>query len=259
MARLTGKCALITGGARGLGLAHGKRLAEYGAKVMLTDLDAAAVTAAAAELKKAGLDVHALRQDVTDEAGWDATLQATVAALGGLNVLVNNAGIAFFGDVETCSYDNWRKTQAVNLDAVFLGTRAAVRHMKDHGGGSIINISSIEGIIGDPNLAAYNASKGGVRLLTKSAALHCARQHYGIRVNSVHPGYVLTDMVKGALATLPADAAAAAAEDLKTNKTPMGRFGTAHEIAELVAFLASDESSYSTGSEFVADGGYSAQ
>lgn len=259
MARLTGKCVLITGGARGLGRAYAECLTGYGAKVMLTDLNDEAVQATAKLLRAGGAEAHALAQDVTDEAGWERVVTETVKKLGGLNVLVNNAGIGMFADIEHCSFADWRKTQAVNLDAVFLGTRAGVRHMKDHGGGSIINISSIEGLIGDPLLPAYNASKGGVRLLTKSAALYCARQNYGIRVNSVHPGYVMTDLVKSVLDALPEADAKAAENDLKINKTPMGRFGTAHEIAELVAFLASGESSYSTGSEFVADGGYTAQ
>lgn len=259
MARLSDKCALITGAARGLGYAQAEVLAGYGAKVMITDIDGEAAEAAAAKLRDSGAQVYALQQDATQEAGWDTTLQATVAKLGGLNVLVNNAGIGIFADVEHCSFEDWHKTIAINLDAVFLGTRGAVRYMKDHGGGSIINISSIEGIVGDPNLAAYNASKGGVRLFTKSAALYCARQKNGIRVNSVHPGYVMTDMVKGALAGLPEEQAQAVADDLLTNKTPMGRFGEAREIGEMVAFLASDESSYCTGSEFIADGGYTAQ
>lgn len=259
MTRLADKCALITGGARGLGYAQAEVLAGYGARVMITDIDGDAAEAAAARLGATGAEVHALQQDATDEDGWDEAIQATVAKLGGLNVLVNNAGIGIFADVEHCSFEDWHKTIAINLDAVFLGTRGAIRHMKDHGGGSIVNISSIEGIVGDPNLAAYNASKGGVRIFTKSAALYCAQQKYGIRVNSVHPGYVMTDMVKGALAGLPEDQAQAMADDLLTNKTPMGRFGEAREIGELVAFLASDESGYCTGSEFVADGGYTAQ
>lgn len=259
MARLTGKCALVTGGARGLGFAFGERFTAHGAKVMLSDIDGPAVSAAAERLRQGGAEVHAMAQDVTDESGWQRVVAGTVEKLGGLDVLVNNAGIGVFGDIEHCAFEDWRRMQSVNLDSVFLGTRAGVRHMKDHGGGSIINISSIEGIIGDPSLIAYNAAKGGVRLLTKSAALYCARQGYGIRVNSVHPGYVMTDMVKGALASLPQADAQAAENDLKTNKTPMGRFGTEREIADLVLFLASDESSYCTGSEFIADGGYTAQ
>jgi len=258
MARLTGKCALITGGARGLGLAQAAALARYGARVMVTDLDGDAAEGAAAELRRTGAEVHALRQDVTDEAGWTGVIEAAVTKLGGLNVLVNNAGIGIIADIETCSYEIWRKTLAVNLDAVFLGTRAAIGHMKQHGGGSIINISSIEAMVGDAGLPAYNASKGGVRSFTKSVALYCAKQNNGVRVNSVHPGYVMTDMVKNALAALPPADAEAFAAELQA-KLPLQRMGEPNEVAEVVAFLASDESSYCVGSEMVVDGGYIAQ
>lgn len=258
MARLTGKCALVTGGARGLGLAQARSLAGYGAKVMVTDLDGGVAEAAAAELRKAGAEVYALQQDVTDEAAWAGVIKATVARLGGLNVLVNNAGVGILADIEHCSYEIWRKTLAVNLDAVFLGTKAAIGHMKQHGGGSIINISSVEAMVGDAMLPAYNASKGGVRSFTKSAALHCAKQKYGIRVNSVHPGYVMTDMVKNALESLPPEEGQAFAAELMT-KLPLERMGEPQEVAEVVAFLASDESSYCIGSEMVVDGGYIAQ
>jgi len=159
---------------------------------------------------------------------------------------MNNAGIGLQGNVEETSYSDWKKVIDVNLNGVFLGTKYGVIHMKEHGG-SIINISSIEGLIGDPRIAAYNASKGGVRILTKSAALHAAP--YKIRVNSIHPGYINTPMI---------------GEDPETLKYlislhPMGHLGEAEDVANMALFLASEESRFSTGSEFVVDGGYTAQ
>ena len=153
-------------------------------------------------------------------------------------------------NIEDATFEDWRKTMAINLDAVFLGTRAGVRAMKGRGG-SIINISSIEGIVGNEFIPAYNASKGGVRLLTKSAARYCAAHKTGIRVNSVHPGYIGTSLVEDAVPHLPENFA-----DVTTARIPMGRFGEPPEIASAVVFLASDESSYMTGAELVIDGGY---
>lgn len=198
----------------------------------------------------------AIQHDVTDEQRWPAVLAEVEAALGNPNVLVNNAGIAVISTVEDETLAGWRKTQAVNLDAVFMGTQAAIATMKESGG-SIINISSIEGIIGEPRVPAYNASKGGVRIFSKSAALHCAKNGYPVRVNSIHPGYVGTAMVQCALATLSEEEGNALFAELM-GKIPMGRLGEPVEIANGVVFLASDEASYITGSELVIDGGYTA-
>jgi NAD(P)-dependent dehydrogenase (short-subunit alcohol dehydrogenase family) len=176
---------------------------------------------------------------------------------GRLDVLVNNAGIAVVAPLEQETLEGWRRTQAVNMEGVFLGTREAVRAMKGRGG-SIVNISSIEGIVGEPLVPAYNASKGGVRIFTKSVALHCAQNGYGIRVNSVHPGYVGTPLVANALGALPPEQAAALHRDL-IGRIPLGRLAEPREIANVVLFLASDESSYMTGSELVVDGGYTAK
>lgn len=180
-----------------------------------------------------------------------------IVATGALDVLVNNAGVGRLGSIEQASLADWRAVLEINLDGVFLGTQKAIAAMKERGG-SIINVSSIEGIIGEPNLVAYNASKGGVRLLTKSAALHCAAHGYNIRVNSLHPGYIATPMVSGALASMPADMAQALQADI-VNRIPLGRLALAEEIAPALVFMASDESCYMTGSELVIDGGYTAR
>jgi NAD(P)-dependent dehydrogenase (short-subunit alcohol dehydrogenase family) len=197
-------------------------------------------------LASEGLAVEFARQDAASEADWKRVVDGVLDRHGRLDVLVNNAGIAAIAPIEQETLDGWRRTQAVNMEGVFLGTREAIRAMKERGG-SIVNISSIEGIIGDPMIPAYNASKGGVRIFTKSAALYCAQQGYGIRVNSIHPGYAL-----------PAEQAAALQQDLIA-RIPLGRLAEPREIANVVLFLASDESSYMTGSELVVDGGYTAK
>jgi 3(or 17)beta-hydroxysteroid dehydrogenase len=175
-------------------------------------------------------------------------------AHGGLDVLVNNAGIGTVGNVEDTTLEEWGKTMAVNLDAVFMGTRPAVKVMKEHGG-SIINISSVEGMVGEANAAAYNASKGGVRIFTKSAALHCAAQGDNIRVNSVHPGFIMTAMAETAFASMHEDEATATLQRI-TSDIPLGGMGEPLDIANGCLFLASDESKYMTGSELVIDGGF---
>jgi len=255
--RLEGKVALVTGGGSGLGEGISKRFAEEGARVALSDIDRAGVERAAAEITAAGGHALAIEQDVTDEAGWDTVVGRIVAELGGIDVLVNNAGIVIGGSVEHASFDDWHKELAVNLDGVFLGTRAAVRVMKERGG-SIINISSIEGLIGGPTTAAYNASKGGVRIFTKSAALHCAAEGYAIRVNSVHPGFILTPMVENAFAKMPAEQLNEMRERVK-HDIPVGDMGEPVDIANGCLYLASDESKYMTGAELVIDGGYTAR
>jgi NAD(P)-dependent dehydrogenase (short-subunit alcohol dehydrogenase family) len=250
--RLAGKIALVTGAGSGLGEATAKRFAEEGAQVFVTDLDGAAARRVADAIGEAAT---ARVQDVTDEADWDVLMNEVIEAHGRLDVIVNNAGIALTGTAEDTSLEDWRKIQAVNLDAVFMGTRAAIRSMKNTGGGSIINISSIEGIVGEPMAAAYNASKGGVRIFTKSAALHCAAEGYDIRVNSVHPGFIMTPLVERSMSALP-EADAAAMLERVTSEIPLGAMGEPEDIANGCLFLASDESKYMTGSELVIDGGF---
>jgi len=256
-ARVAGKVVLITGGASGIGLASAEACAGEGAVVIITDLNVAEGEAQAKRLADAGLKVEFLPQDASSEADWQRVVDEVVRRHGRLDVLVNNAGIAAIATIEQETLAGWRRMQAVNMEGVFLGTREALRVMKERGG-SIINISSIEGIIGEPLVPAYNASKGGVRIFTKSVALHCAQQGYRIRVNSVHPGYVGTPLVANAIGQLPPDDAADLQQEL-IGRIPLGRLGEPREIAAGVLFLASDESSYMTGSELVIDGGYTAQ
>jgi NAD(P)-dependent dehydrogenase (short-subunit alcohol dehydrogenase family) len=252
--RLQDKVALVTGAGSGIGAATARRFAEEGALVVLTDIDAAAAANVAAGITAAGGRAEAHHQDVTDESAWAATVADIVQRHGRLDVLVNNAGIVITGNAESSTLEDWRRTQAVNGESVFLGTRAAIAVMKQHGG-SIINISSIEGIVGEQNATAYNYSKGGVRIFTKSAALHCAAQGYGIRVNSVHPGYILTQMVEKGIASMPAEQIEAIYARL-LGEIPLGAMGEPVDIANGCLFLASDESKYMTGSELVIDGGY---
>lgn len=252
--RVKDKVALVTGGGSGLGEATCLRLAEEGALVVVSDINEASAKTVADAI---GGEAWSAHQDVTDEARWRELVDEIVERHGRLDILVNNAGIALVGNVEESTLEDWRKTQSINLDAVFLGTREAIRAMKA-GSGSIINISSIEGIIGEPVVPAYNASKGGVRTFTKSAALHCAAEGYAIRVNSVHPGFIGTAMVSGAVATMSEEDGNAFQERIVGN-IPMGRMGEPRDIANGVLYLASDESSYVTGSELVIDGGYIAQ
>lgn len=253
-ARLNGKIALVTGAAAGLGAATARRFAEEGATVYVTDIDQETAQRVAADIVANGGAAHARMQDVTDEDLWDQIVSDIVSECGALNVLVNNAGVAINGNVEEATLADWRTTQAVNGEGVFMGTRAAIKAMKTCGG-SIINISSIEGMVGEPNVPAYNYSKGGVRIFTKSAALHCAAQGYPIRVNSVHPGFILTAMVQEGIAAMPGDAQAEIQDRLQ-REIPMGAMGEPIDIANGCLFLASEESRYMTGSELVIDGGY---
>lgn len=253
MKRVEGKVCVVTGGARGLGLAAAEALLAEGAKVLLTDVDRAA---GEAEARRLGANVRFRQQDVTDAAQWSAVLDEALATWGRLDVVVNNAGVADIVDVEQITLKSWQRTLDINLNGVFLGTQAAIAAMKQRGG-SIVNIASIEGLVGDALIPAYNASKGGVRLFTRSAAIHCARSGYPIRINNVCPGFAETQMVAGALASMKPEAAQAFAEKTLA-RIPMGRFAKPAEIAAAVLFLASDESSYVTGSDLVVDGGMTA-
>ena len=252
--RLKNKVALVTGGGSGIGEAICKRFAEEGATVLVTDVNADSAQRVAMEINHTGGQAESQLQDVTDEARWNSLVADILSKHGQLDVLVNNAGIAIPATVADATLADWRKTQAVNGESVFMGTRAAIAVMRERGG-SIINISSIEGIVGEANTAAYNYSKGGVRIFTKSAALHCATQGYPIRVNSVHPGYILTAMVEGALASMPEEQSKNMTERLM-REIPMGAMGEPLDIANGCLFLASDESRYMTGSELIIDGGY---
>ena len=257
MDRVKGKVAIVTGGAMGIGQACAELLAAEGAAVVVADREREAGEKVVAALVKAGYRAMFVQQDVSSEDDWRRLVAETMAAYGRLDIVVNNAGVGWFGDVEHTTLDDLHKLFAVNVDGVFLGIKQAIPAMRDSGGGgSIVNLSSIEGLIGDPGLAAYNASKGAVRLLTKSAALYCAKGGSGIRVNSVHPGYIWTPMVQHAV-----DASGHAAEMRKELEAlhPVGHLGTAKDIAWGVVYLASDESAFVTGAELVIDGGYTAR
>jgi 3(or 17)beta-hydroxysteroid dehydrogenase len=252
MGRVQDKVALVTGGASGIGFATAKLLAEEGASVVVADRDVAASTAAVAEL---GQRACFHRLDVTREDEWVAVIDAVVRDFGRIDILVNNAGVVLFKDIEATTLDEWRDLMAVNLDGVFLGCKHAVRVMKDRSGGSIVNLSSVAGLIGSGNLAAYCASKGGVRLLTKSVALHCARKGYNIRCNSVHPSFAETPMLRTMIASARNPEKLAAGF---TAAAPLGRLAQPIEIARTILFLASDESAFTTGAELVVDGGLTA-
>jgi 3(or 17)beta-hydroxysteroid dehydrogenase len=248
--RLAGKTALITGAASGIGRATVMLFHAEGAKVAATDRNEAGL----AELK--GVADLVLPQDVTDEARWRQVVDIAVAAFGRLDILVNSAGIGTKGNVETETLADWRRTQAVNVEGTFMGCREGVRVMKETGGGSIVNLSSVAGIIGDAQTIAYCASKGAVRLLTKSAALHCGRSGYKIRVNSVHPSFADTPMVQELIAS--SKNPERTREGL-ARAAPLGRLGRAEEVAAAILYLASDESAFTTGAEIVVDGGLTAQ
>ncbi|HEX3468474.1 MAG TPA: glucose 1-dehydrogenase [Candidatus Elarobacter sp.] len=250
-ARLAGKTVLITGGASGIGLATAERALACGAHVAIGDVDAAAGERAARQHR----GLHFVRLDVTSEPSWAQAVDDVRARFRRIDGLVNSAGIFVIGDVESLSLEDWRRTMAVNADGVFLGCRAAVRAMKDHGG-SIVNLSSVSGIVGGHNVTAYNASKGAVRLLTKSVALHCARERYGIRCNSVHPTFVDTPMYRSIVA-LARDQEKM--ERALTAQVPLGRVAQPREVADAIVYLLSDESAFVTGSELVIDGGLTAQ
>ncbi len=254
--RLQNKVALVTGAGNGIGEATAKRFAEEGAVVIVSDINAESARRVATDIEASGGRAEARTQDVTDEALWGVVVADIVSRHGKIDILVNNAGIALTGTVEDTTLDDWRKTQIVNGESVFMGTRAAVSAMKESGG-SIINISSIEGIVGEPNATAYNYSKGGVRIFSKSAALHCAAQGYPIRINSVHPGFILTAMVEQGIGSLPDDEGAAMFERI-LGGIPMGALGEPLDIANGCLFLASEESKYMTGSELIIDGGFTA-
>ncbi len=257
MGRVDGKVALITGGARGLGEANGRLMADEGATVVLSDVLDDDGKATADSIVASGGSAEYIHQDVTDEDTWDEVVKGIVSRHGRLDIVVNNAGVALDKTVEDTTLEEFRWVNAINNEAVFLGTRAAIRAMKNQNpkGGSIVNISSIAGLVGIENLAAYNASKGAVRLFSKSAALHCASNGYNIRVNTVHPSYTWTPMVQ-AIGDNTGDRDAFF--EALSEAHPLGRPGVPMDVAYGVLYLSSDESTWVTGSELVIDGGITA-
>lgn len=258
MNRVDGKIAMVTGGGSGIGQATSLLLAEAGASVVVTDIDSESAARTAGQIEEAGGTAISLHHDVVQEGDWQRVIDSTIESFGRLDILVNNAGVNGVSKepFETTPFDHWRHVMGVNLDSVYLGCQKAVQIMKS-GTGSIINISSVMGIVGGAG-AAYNASKGGVRLLTKSVAAYCGNNGYKIRVNSVHPGYIWTPMIENILGYVDE---AMDEEQLRawlTQLHPIGRLGVPADIARGVLFLASDDAAFMTGSELVIDGGYTA-
>jgi NAD(P)-dependent dehydrogenase (short-subunit alcohol dehydrogenase family) len=257
LSRLENKVVLISGGASGIGAATARLVVREGGKAVLADRDEAKGRALAGELGEAALFVAL---DVTDETAWNKAVAATVERFGGLHGLLNAAGVGVRNSIEDCTLAEYRRVNDINGLGTFLGCKAAVPAMKKAamthvGGGSIVNISSVLGLRGASYAMAYCASKGAVRLLTKHVALHCAQMKYNIRCNSVHPGYIDTPMIAP---RLDQPVGNMSGRQWLEELHPLGRLGRPEEVAAMILFLLSDESSFSTGSEFVCDGGLTA-
>ncbi|MDG2530325.1 SDR family oxidoreductase [Caulobacter endophyticus] len=254
--RVAGKKAFITGAAQGLGAAAARKLASEGAKVALADINVDGAKAVAAEINAAhgAGTAFAYALDVTQEDQWIAALEAAAADLGGLSVLVNNAGVAGDKPLEQMEFDLWKKIMSINVDSVFLGAKHALTHMRAHQPGSIVNISSIAGLIANHNSPAYNASKAGVWLLSKNIALYCAKLGLDIRSNSIHPTFIDTPILDPLSQRLGKEEAHAKLG----RQIPLGHIGEPDDIANAVLYLASDESKFMTGAELKLDGGISA-
>ncbi|TCS18499.1 SDR family oxidoreductase [Caulobacter sp. BK020] len=254
--RVAGKKAFITGGAQGLGAAAARRLAQEGAKVSLADINFAGAQAVADEINAAhgAGTAFAFELDVTQEDQWIAALERADAAMDGISVLLNNAGVAGDQPLEQMEFDLWKRIMSINVDSVFLGAKHALKHMRAHQPGSIINISSIAGLIANHNSPAYNASKAGVWLLSKNIGLYCAKMGLDIRSNSIHPTFIDTPILDPLSQRLGKEAAHAKLG----RQIPLGHIGEPDDIANAVLYLASDESKFMTGAELKLDGGISA-
>ncbi len=254
--RVAGKTALVTGAAQGIGAGVAQLLADEGARVLLTDINADGAEAAAAAIAN-GHPGQALAaaHDVSSEDDWRRVLALAEKEFGGLHILVNNAGIGALASVEDETLKNWRRVHAIDLDSVFLGCKHALPLMRAAGRGSIVNISSISGIIAGHNLAAYNSAKAAVRHLSKSVALHCAHEGIDVRCNSVHPVFIDTPILDGMAGGDDREAALAKL----ARQIPLGRVGQVRDVAYAVLYLASDESAFVTGTEIRVDGGISAR
>ena len=244
--RINGKIALVTGGAVGLGRAVCELFAAEGATVVVTDIDADGAARVAGEL--GGDNVH-LHHDVASEQQWADVFEFINTKFGGLDILVNNAGIAISADPEETTLEQFRKTQAINTEGVFFGIRGAIPLMANSGGGSIVNLSSMASLMGYPPFFAYAASKGAVRAMTKSAAIHCQDKNNGIRCNSVHPAGIETPMIQKITGRVGVE------NEVPSGVLPAGSKGAPSDVANLILYLASDESRFITAGEFPVDNG----
>ena len=255
MGRVKDKVAIITGAASGLGFAAARMLLEEGAKVILTDVNREVLDSMSERLSDfSKSQFQAIFHDVTQEESWIELINKTENDHGKINILVNSAGISLGADVVSTDFDIWKKVHQVNLDSVFLGCKYAVPVMGKYGHGSIINISSISGIVAGWNTAAYNSSKAGVRHLSKSVALFCAKKGFEVRCNSVHPAFVNTPILDPIKQAFGADEAVAKL----ARQIPMNKIGDTDDVSYAILYLASDESKFMTGAEIVLDGGLSA-
>lgn len=258
MGRLDGKVAIVTGGASGIGAATAITFGNEGATVVVTDIQDDKGQDVAGSITNAGGKAVYMNHDVTDEDAWVRVVKDTMDQFKSVDVLFNNAGFAVPGNTLEMSLEDWRRQMAVNLDGVFLGVKHSVPAMRDTGGGSIIITSSLAGLRGSPNLSAYSASKGAVRLFSKSVAKECAAAGDNIRVNSIHPGIIETAIWEQISPDGKAQTVIDRMAENASQTIPLGRIGTAQDIANTVLFLASEESSYITGAEFSIDGGMTA-
>ena len=251
--RVAGKRAFVTGAAGGLGAATARMLARHGAKVFITDIDEAAISAVAADInRELGTQVAwSAVQDVRDEATWQRLLEEAVKVMGGLSILVNNAGIGSLGSVEQIELKEWRRVMGVNVESILLGCKHALHYLRQQQPASIVNISSLAAFKVDPDYTAYNTSKAAVAMLTKSVAVDCARQKIDVRCNSIHPAFIRTGIVAPFFASLGEEEATRKL----TRGIPMRRLGEVDDVAYAVLYLASDESRYVTAAELVIDGG----
>ena len=255
MGRVEGKVAIITGAASGLGFAAARKLMAEGSKVMLSDINEEVINTMSDRLKDFSSSQYStFLHDVTVEDSWIELIEKTENEFGKINILINSAGISLGADIVSTEFDVWKKVHQVNLDSVFLGCKYAIPKMSKSGSGSIINISSISGIVAGWNTAAYNSSKAGVRLLSKSVALYCAKKGFDVRCNSVHPAFVDTPILDPIKQAFGADEAVAKL----ARQIPMNKIGDTDDVSYAIMYLASDESKFMTGTEIVLDGGLSA-
>ena len=255
MSRVEGKVAIVTGAASGLGLASSKKLIQEGARVILTDINQQALDDVKEHFKEFSETQFSTEYlDVTSEESWQEVIEKVELEYGKINILVNSAGISLGSDIVSTDFEVWKKVHQVNLDSVFLGCKYIIPRLAAHSPGSIINLSSISGIVAGWNTAAYNSSKAGVRLLTKSVALYCAKKGYDVRCNSIHPAFVNTPILDPIKQAFGDDEAVRKL----ARQIPMNKIGDTEDVAYAVLYLASDESKFMTGAEIVLDGGLSA-